>query len=595
MNRMHGLLTTTFLLLLACALGADPASSAPDRQVSDSELPVAATCGALQGSNLTHVMVLEDSQGVRSQYLVAGQQGVYNEARLLELFKQRAGTQRPSPHAVWITASAESSWAEVFKIMQLASGGGLYRIGMRVRHPEDGRVYGMPFFIPAAVDETNVDRSVNRLPLKVEQVLQPNLNADESKEIPLDPTAVGRGGSGFEGGTGKVRDFKDSSLERVYSAARVAIDNFGEVVVELWIDAQVRVGYAVKLVDYLYRAGAAGVRLKGGRLQRRFNAPSFTRVRVVRQPRDRDVMIPDVGLKDPAIPTPKPRAGVWPIHGANQPGALTARMLELPVRNENTPRDVNSPHKRWANYLRKGTVPDAQHREAGAWIRKWSLETGRQLLAGLRGQQEAAGGAMVVRFAKGSRFREVWQRARQTFPDAVEVLPATLQFDVYLIDRVAARGKATLTMNLVGDRLGYVFANWSNEKIDAQVALPPEPVDLFAAGVPGAIRVWMEKAFADARRGGGQAFPLTPAQIVYKGLPAAAHGQVAGALQGRAQKFAQLGQALQQIRYDRLLMVPKEGSAAVIGGGQVLGVLRFEIESEEKELRIGYLTPLRAK
>ena len=57
-------------------------------------------------------------------------------------------------------------------------------------------------------------------------------------------------------------------------------------------------------------------------------------------------------------------------------------------------------------------------------------------------------------------------------------------------------------------------------------------------------------------------------------------------LGARGPDMAELARWLQVTDYDRLLLVPRAGTAAVVADGRVAGILTYGFESEEKELRL---------
>ena len=595
------------LLFLAASLGwacgsavADDVASVPI--VRDADLPVVGTAAPIRTANLTHVLVGK----VLGRYRVDGRREVLDDAALLRLFQSRAGQARPSEHAVWITADKNYAWAKIYGVLEIAAKAGLYRVGVRVLH-EQGGAYGFPLFLPLPTRPTGVGAmQASRMPLRIEELIQPEFAARHvgSAEGDLgDQPGVGRGGlPGFRGIEERLDQVPDSNPKWLFQIARTAVGKFGDLVAEIAIDHQCSLQYALTTMDMLYRAGCVGVRIRSGQLfikDKQGNeilnltpGDTYTKVSIARRPRAPDFPIPPRELEELEIPRIAPRRQPWPLEGANHAGGLYADLLELPVDGEAAPTRFNDPRKPWPNSLKETDIPAHRVGESAAWIRKWSQELAPQMLAALRGGTKVSP-FIVVRKRGPQALTELLAPAQRIFADATEVRLATLRVDVYLVNGIVPVGKAEATLNLIGDQLNLVSAVWTNENLPPSATLPPEPVDDFASGLPGAVRFWLENAFGSARRLGAAALPLAPTDTVLRGLPAAYHAQARPGLDARGRSTQALATAIQSRSFDRLLLVARDGSAAVLRGPEVVGVLIFGFESEEQELRVHSLTPRR--
>jgi hypothetical protein len=219
----------------------------------------------------------------------------------------------------------------------------------------------------------------------------------------------------------------------------------------------------------------------------------------------------------------------------------------------------------------------------------WSANLGKELTRAL-----ARVWTLPPLFVK--RMREPQSLARHVnptidlFPGAQKVVPSTLRLDVFLVRGVNIVGKVETTVNIAGSAVSFIWARWVTEQFPSDITLPPVQADPFAAGVPGHVRVWMEAAFDSVYRQGAAGLLRAPEGEVLAQLPLVAHPGAQKLLASREGDLALLARWLAATDYDRLLLIPRSGSAAVHAEGRVAGILQFGLESEEGELRLTSLT-----
>lgn len=556
--------------LLLSALAAPPAA-ADERvpTIRNAELPVAGTCAPIRSDDVTHVMAGERT--TVKWFRVAGLNEPLEYEALIELLKQRAGTQQPSTHAVWITASARHAWVHVIRIRQACLLAGIYRIGVRVRSEATGKVLGFPLFLPPKVTGTPTGKA---------GLLRIRINTVGQKKADVVP-----------GVEKKVR--APSDVGYVYAAARRAVERrprfaVDEIVSSLWIATNAPLQYAVSAIDLLYRGGCAGVKLRNGARVPPLKYEAIPKLEiqggmVSRHPQT---------LKAPPI---EPRTQPWPIVGAGKPGWVDLQVVDLPPA-----AGAAAPVKKRAapavrpNYAAQATgVPPAVMRSVDEGALAWTRQLGADLLAGVKGTKPLKE-RFVIALRRDEVLPGILATVRRQFPDATRIVPATLQFHAFLFGEGKLRGRADATLAMVGGRLQVVYGHWRPLDPNASITLAPFAVDPFAAGDPAAWRIWFEGVFHDVKQRGRSALPLASAETVTPYFPAVARPSVSNRIAGRGPALEQLAREIARTPYDRVVLTPHKGTAAVYAGNRVVGVLYFGLSAEEHELRLDELTPRRA-
>jgi hypothetical protein len=201
---------------------------------------------------------------------------------------------------------------------------------------------------------------------------------------------------------------------------------------------------------------------------------------------------------------------------------------------------------------------------------------------------------MVVRFRAPEKLAPLLGPVSRAFPDADRVDVTTVSLDVILLNQGQPVGLLDVTL-YVKDRVSVMFARRGQGNLPAVQNLPPEPVDPFAAGVPGAIRVWLEGMLLGRKAEPPVVLPFTPMVQVLDALPQAAHQRAEQIENTRRAEAGHMSAYVRERAFDRIVVRVREASASVSARGRVLGTLRFGVEAEEKELRINAFDPRRAK
>jgi hypothetical protein len=550
MSRALALVALTLVALARAAEGADPRVPA----IPAADLPVAGTVAPIPDRDVTFI-----TNGPREDFryfAVSGVAQAVQYQQLEPLLRRRAGPERPSRHAVWITASARHAWAHAVGIVQACVAAGIHRVGLRVRSETNGQVLGFPLFVPAAAGQPRGTRA-GRLEVRVQMV-----PASESSA----PSDVGH----------------------VYAAAMRAMEKrreFGveKIVADVSLPMDVPLQYAVSVLDLLYRGGVSGVRLRGG----------------VRIPRGVVRQTPKIEIQGGRVrsvlqsvepPRVQPRARPWPLEGAAEPGWVDFTLVELPSLG--APKKPGAVEERPVNYAAAGVPPDVM-KAADLAVRRWARELGADLLEGLRGG-EGIQRRLAVGLRQQDAIRRLVEPARKAFPDATSVIPATLQVNALLFDKGNARGRADVTVFLAGRELAVIFGNWRDVGGAQGFTLPPLLVDPFARGVPGSFRVWFEGVLGDARRRGAAALPMAAGDEVLRYFPRVAQAGVGSTLARRQAPLAAMAAQVARGGYDRVVLSVQRGTATVVAGRVVVGVLDFSLRAEENELRLDDLRARRA-
>jgi biopolymer transport protein ExbD len=525
-------------------------------EVARDDLPAAGTCAPIEGGNATFVTV-----GESGRYRLDGAADTVDQAALVAALGARAGVpldgRTPSRHSVWIAAPAKSAWTGVINVIMACRQAQIFRVGLQVRSEAGEGLMGFPLFLP----------------------LPP----------PADPAALPKGKARRMDVRVQTGPDAPSDPRRAYAAAEKASHLFGPVVAEVTIAANVEVQYAVTVLDMLWRGGSAAVKLKFGVL-----------VPNLRGPRNGRVLVESRSLpaeSEPiAVPPIRARKAPWPDEGAAQPGVLALELEDFPTGGAKKEPDGPADEPPLPNYAaERAGVPATALRASETRVLEWSAGLGRDLTAQLK-DGKGAEKRFAVRFRPAEKLAALVTPMRETFPGAPKVVPSTVRLDVYLFRGAAAVGKADVTVHLAGSALSLVFARWVGaEELPKDLVLPPFAVDPFAAGVPGHLRVWLEGTLASGRAHGVAGIPLTPPSEVLSQLPRVAHAGVAPALAARAADVDLLARWLAATPCDRLLLIVRDATASVQLPTGVVGILRYGLEPEEKDLRLNSLSPRAAR
>lgn len=540
------LLVALLALALVPTVEADP--RVPD--LGGRDLAVAGTCGPIESANVSFVTV-----GVSGSYRIDGQPVVLDDAGLLAVLKQRAAAG--PRHTVWVLAAASEPFLGVVKVRLLCQQAGLFRVGLQVQAEQGGAVQGFPLFVPARVEGSAGQPSGKGRRLRV------RLDRTEGPE--------------------------ESNPRRLYAAARKASDAWAPIVADVSLDANLAVQHVVTCLDMLYRGGVAGVRLG-------FREPRVGR-RAATGPGAGALQVPTLLLAeveertlpnsepDPMPGPIAPRKGFWGDDGANQPGALALELEPLPDAGRSSAKASAAPEILPTYAGRREGAPTSVVVSADRAVTAWSTDLGKAFKLGLERKW-----TWPETFVK--RMREPQALARHVnptidmFPGAQRVVPSTLRLDVYLVRGVNIVGKVETAVNVAGSAVSFIWARWVTEQFPTDITLPPVQSDPFAAGVPGHVRVWMEASFSSVYRQGAAGLLRAPQGEILAQLPPVAHPGAQKLLASREGDLDLLARWLTATDYDRLLIIPRSGTAAVHTDGRVAGILKFGLESEEAQLRL---------
>ncbi len=542
------------LLLTLALLVLSTSSALADGRVPDipqRRLPVAGTCGPLPTSNVTWVIV-----GEPGWYRIAGEARDIQKDELSNRLKAKAeaaGAQGQR-HDVWIVVDRDQWWAHVVNVLHACQFVGLHRVGLQVQCEATGQALGFPLFLPyhtGAPGNAGAIATARRL----------NVRLEATKE-------------------------ESSYAPRLYAAAHQAVDRFGPIVAEVSVSAKTKVQDAVTAVDLLYRAGCAGVTLKYRMMIRSRSGPSIPQIWI------QERLLPGEAIPVD-VPAVAPRSTPWPDDGAAQPGAFTFRLEEIQEGGPETPAAVETLKRPLPNYAAtRAEVPDDNRREAAIAVQQWGDTLGSWLATVLQpGRVSFPEPLLAKRRRQGLGAEEFFRLAREAYPTAERVRPATLRAQGFLFEGTRVSGKFDVTLSLSDGPPDVVFANWVVEEANENVVLPPAETEPYAAGTPGQLRVTLEGLLAAARARGPEAVPLASEAEVLAQLPAVAHAGARQAIARRGQGIEYLAGWLRARPFDRLVIVKVDGQAAVHGQGRVLGVLRYDVEGEGGELALASLVP----
>ncbi|MDA1195375.1 MAG: hypothetical protein O2894_09340 [Planctomycetota bacterium] len=530
--------------------------------IATHQLPAVGTIAPIETQDVTHVRV-----GLREDirwFAVTGVEGVVDYQGLVKVLTQRAGTRRPSPHGVWLTATSAHAWAHVLVLVKACLEAGIYRVGVRVRSDAGADVGGFPLFVPSGSAGGNGPRA-GQLTVRVDA-----LHPKEAK-----------GGS---------------DVGHIYAAAQRALErraDFGveQLVGRIWISPNTPLQYALTAIDLLYRGGCVGVRVQ---LSLRSSWRGLDVVPVVEIQGGVASRLPQT-LEAPPV---RPRTAPWGIDGANAPGWVDLDIVDLPAIDAPVGGAAAKRPEVRPNYAADPAgVPADVMRAADAEIRLWGGRLGTALLAAVRSTGEPAR-ETASHFAVATRRKDVLPdllaEARRAFPDASRVVPSAQQFSAFLFDQGRLLGRADVTLAIAGDAVRVIFATWTPLEPNASITLVPFGVDPFAGGEAAAFRVWMEGLLHGMRTRGAAAVPLAGRDHVLPYLPAVAHAGTQRALDARTASVELLARSLRTLRYDRVVLAPQTGTATVLADARVVGVLTVGAAAEEGTVRVRELSPRRA-
>jgi hypothetical protein len=397
-----------------------------------------------------------------------------------------------------------------------------------------------------------------------------------------------------------------SHPRRLFLTAKAASEKFPPVVAEVSLDVNLSVQHVVTCLDLLYRGGCAGVYV-------RFRDPRTgraTRVMESNDPKARagagDTAVPlhllasivrkgekrDLSHTEPNVEVPPlaPRAAAWDDDGANAPGALTMLLEDLPAGPGAAPTKAGADEEPLPSYagMREG-APTTVVVAADKAVARWTGTLATVLTQALHRKfdPKTAPQRFVSRLQTPERMGALVEPVAQKFAGAQRVTPSTLGFDVYLVRGITFVGKVKATLHVAGSAVSFIDAAWiPNLDVPEGVTLPPPAADPFAAGVPGHVRVWFEAAFSGVYRQGVAGLPLAPVNEVLAQLPTVAQKGATDRLNLRGPQLELLAKWLAATPYDRLVIMPGTSTAAVHAEGRVAGILNYELESEEHDLRL---------
>jgi hypothetical protein len=276
----------------------------------------------------------------------------------------------------------------------------------------------------------------------------------------------------------------------------------------------------------------------------------------------------------------------WPDSGAARPGAHRYTLEPVPSGDRTAPVPTRGlPLPSYAEDGRE--VPPAAFAASAEAVQDWAGILGAWLQRVLQpGKTQFPGGLLVKRRRQGRGVDQFFAEARQTFPGAELVTVSTVRVRLLLFKGADAVGHVDFTILLSAKELGLVFGSWVAGEYPPGARLPPRATDPYAARVPGHLRVWLEGVLAKARLHGKSELPLATEADVLAQLPAVAHPGVRAAIAGRDAHLQNLVGWLRATPFDRVVVATAEGSAAVLHGGRVAGVLRYALEAENGELRL---------
>ena len=263
-------------------------------------------------------------------------------------------------------------------------------------------------------------------------------------------------------------------------------------------------------------------------------------------------------------------------------------MLELPARGDKLqePRRYANPNQVLPNHIRKGRVPEAMQAKVQAFIGNWAGDLSNALTRALRkpGQLEKE---LVVRLRPDEKRLILIPGELRNLGGANRIRMRTLGLDLLFFLEGQPVGHARARLLLSGRSVFLHSIALVAGALPPAQNVPPEAVDPFAAGVPGAVRVLFESIVLDAKAT-GRVSQLAPPAYASALLPPeeAVEAQIGD--RTRQADAARFAAQLRNLRFDRLILSPTDATAIADDAGtkKLVGRLTLGIESEEQELRI---------
>ena len=544
-------------LVLCLAPVAEAGPRVPE--VPADQLPVAGTCAPIDSAHLTWLTLGVTDRSEVDWYRINEDPRDQDGSAVGAYLAQQAEAARAvgGKVDVWIVAGRDRRWGQVVIVLAIYKQNGIFRVGLQVRSESGDGLMGFPLFLPPPTAGL-AGSSPEKARLLEVRVIRPVASLLKK------PTR--------------------SDFGRLYAAASRAAEQTGPIVADASIRRDVAVQDAARILDLLYRAGCAAVRLP---------------VLIMGDPRAQPfVEISVQGRLLPAdridvdLPAAQPRRTPWPDHGATQPGAYAWTLEPIPTKGD-LPPEVAARLKPLPNYAASGKpVPPGVMVSTETTIKKWGESLGRWLTRALGPPPVNLPETLLVRRKRqGLGAVHFFRESRQVFRNPEAVTAGTVRFLAYLVQGTTPVGRVDVTLSLTGDGVGVVFASWTAESVPADLILPPHLTDPFAPGIPGYFRIWLEGTLTAARLRGAVGVPLATEAEVLAQMPTVAHPSVRAALSGRLAAINHLVGWLRATHYDRVFVAAAEGTAAVRQGGRVTGILRFNLEGERGELSMATLKP----
>lgn len=555
---MPRLLASLAALLVLLGAGARGARAEHVPLVPPDRLPVVGTCAPIAEADVSHVLVGRPDE--LGWYRIAGVPGELDQERFVQVLAQRVGTVPAggrSEHAVWITASGEHRWAHILKVIIACQQVGVYRVGLRVRSDSAPGVFGFPLFLPAARDAS---RPYTGRAAGLDVRLQTIVDPERAPDTP---------------GTGDTaQGLQASNPALVALAAQRVVAAHKDVVANVRLASNATVAEALLVLDGLYRAGCAGIRLP---LRALVASPKLDVLPVV--------WIGDTALGNGPLPQPlapvAPRTEPWGVDGANRPGWLD---LEV-IGSAGSVAEAEAVARSW---IGEGRMPAFERERAAASLAEW----GHDLGAVLQEVVARSGNRLAAHLAREAsapgRAEALVTRLETEGAGLTSVVPSTLQVSLALEFEGQPVGRVDALVHLGDARASLVYARWAG-------AQPLEATDAAAEGLPADLRLFLEGEILALRDGGPEAGSWAVPDEVVRRFPLVARPDLARIFTTRAQEQSTLRRALAGTRFDSVRLRLGQASAALLADREVVGVAYLDIVPETEHLALRDLTVRRAR
>ena len=549
------LLAATTLFSVASPRAQAAESHVP--RIHKRDLPVARTCAPL-GAPVTHVMVGQVT--AFDWFRVLGVKGEIDFDRLKVVLKERAAQHvpadptAPNPMGVWITASRRHRWGHVVKVLEACQKAGLYRVGLRVRHPDTGEVYGFPVFLPVPSGDAGAAvGEATQVQVRLQTIVDPALVAadtprlDASDEAPLGAS--------------------NPALALV--AARRAVERYGDVVATARIATNAQLQDAITLIDSLYLAGCRAVRLPIRMLA------ASPKVQVVPVLWFEGVALGGAASgspQAPPMPPSPPRAAPWPVSGANMPG------WERLVLREAGATPTQEPDGLRGQGLAVGKISAFQRERAQAAI----IEDTHALAAAV--EQTLGGGAQLTGHL-GASLRDpsaaalFLERLRTDAEGLARPTFSSLRCFVTLWEGENKRGTLDVLLSLAQERARVVSVRQSSLGTGAKAHRMDE-------GVARELRTMLEAELLALRGRGAVAIDWAELDPLLRLFPEPAHAGLRALFEGRAAMQTGLDRTVGRMTFDRITVHLRQAWLALFEGDQVGAVGQVALATEGGAFRI---------